>query len=569
MSTANSNISRYLPIDEFNAAIGAASPSAGNVFATIADLSGGDTLYTANDTIGAARIATITDSITFSKGGIASGTTAVFNIVSDTDGDLLFIENQNRDAFKNVLTLNDPVSGDTDLLLNSRNGTTTFRLVTNDANGFAFYSDDGISGAGVEGLGTVSDFSFNVSAIRPFSVGGTTIGTTTRPFNDMYLTSGGYDFIQTANGASNIEFQLGNTRNDGVNNKSAFILTSTVDYTSSHYLSAGIVATTYFTVAGKGAIGINLGGSAALAVSPDAMIHAKGTGATSATSQLLLQNSTSTTSIEIFNDNRIAVGPVIVQNGQFQIKGADSLNTTYALYVESSGNLPALKVSNARNVGVGSGHTSGTSIDSALHAKYLSGEGIISEASAGSIDATIRAHQSSSDQKAAIIESKNSDADIYQLISYGRNHPINPDLGGIRWGQGNLSFFFGNTEIGVVQSNGVFDASTCTIAEINAAAVTALTTREYIEGRTLFTKSGRVVNATFTGNPKTATVTFGTAFADADYSISVICETINDTSYVPIVESVAAGSFIINMGVNNINDLTEVHWTATKHGETS
>ncbi len=106
----------------------------------------------------------------------------------------------------------------------------------------------------------------------------------------------------------------------------------------------------------------------------------------------------------------------------------------------------------------------------------------------------------------------------------------------------------------------------------NASTVTGVTISDALEtldGQALATKAGSVVNATFAGNPKTATVTFGTAFADANYSPVIVCETINGTAYTPVVESIAAGSFVINMTVNNINDLTAVRWTATKHGETT
>ncbi len=75
-------------------------------------------------------------------------------------------------------------------------------------------------------------------------------------------------------------------------------------------------------------------------------------------------------------------------------------------------------------------------------------------------------------------------------------------------------------------------------------------------------KSGVKAAATFVGFPRKATVTFSTAFADANYSISVIG--INGRTFT--VESVAAGSFVINTGSNTA--LTgNVYWTAIKHGE--
>lgn len=75
-------------------------------------------------------------------------------------------------------------------------------------------------------------------------------------------------------------------------------------------------------------------------------------------------------------------------------------------------------------------------------------------------------------------------------------------------------------------------------------------------------KSGIVAAGTFAGNPKKATVTFGTAFTDANYSVSVI----GIDSRAWSIESVAAGSFVINARAN-ANLTGNVYWTATKNGE--
>lgn len=75
-------------------------------------------------------------------------------------------------------------------------------------------------------------------------------------------------------------------------------------------------------------------------------------------------------------------------------------------------------------------------------------------------------------------------------------------------------------------------------------------------------KSGKVAFGSFLGNPKKATVTFTTAFSDANYSVSIIG--IDSRSW--SIESVVAGSFIINSRANTA--LTgNVYWIATKHGE--
>ncbi len=86
-------------------------------------------------------------------------------------------------------------------------------------------------------------------------------------------------------------------------------------------------------------------------------------------------------------------------------------------------------------------------------------------------------------------------------------------------------------------------------------------------GGGLATKAGKVLNAAFTGNPKKATVTFAGAFADANYSPSVISES-TGSSFAPTVESITASSFVINLQANNITGLVAARWTAIEEGET-
>ena len=64
-------IHRFLPNDEYQAAVGANNPDAANVYATIADLGGAaTTLYNADGTVAAGRVATITDTLTWTSGAI-------------------------------------------------------------------------------------------------------------------------------------------------------------------------------------------------------------------------------------------------------------------------------------------------------------------------------------------------------------------------------------------------------------------------------------------------------------------------------------------------------------------
>jgi len=82
------------------------------------------------------------------------------------------------------------------------------------------------------------------------------------------------------------------------------------------------------------------------------------------------------------------------------------------------------------------------------------------------------------------------------------------------------------------------------------------------DGAGLATKSGS--QGGFTGSPKKATVTFSAAFADANYSVSVIGDGDVRTW---TIESKVAGSFVIN--ANSASGISNsVLWIAVKDGET-
>lgn len=73
-------------------------------------------------------------------------------------------------------------------------------------------------------------------------------------------------------------------------------------------------------------------------------------------------------------------------------------------------------------------------------------------------------------------------------------------------------------------------------------------------------KSGAEVTGSFAGNPQVATVTFSTAFSDANYSVSLLGP--DDRGWT--IDSQAAGSFVIN--TNAAQALTSsVSWTAIAH----
>lgn len=82
-------------------------------------------------------------------------------------------------------------------------------------------------------------------------------------------------------------------------------------------------------------------------------------------------------------------------------------------------------------------------------------------------------------------------------------------------------------------------------------------------------KAGQVAAGSFTGTPKKATVTFTSAFADANYAVTLVARTQNNDSFLPIAESQAAGSFVINLGTDSTTNLLGVNWVAVKNGESS
>ena len=80
----------------------------------------------------------------------------------------------------------------------------------------------------------------------------------------------------------------------------------------------------------------------------------------------------------------------------------------------------------------------------------------------------------------------------------------------------------------------------------------------------LVTKAGSVINSSFTGNPKKATVTFSTAFATTNYAITVTGEDARSWT----IESKVAGSFVINAN-SNTGLAGTTYWIATAYGETT
>lgn len=76
-------------------------------------------------------------------------------------------------------------------------------------------------------------------------------------------------------------------------------------------------------------------------------------------------------------------------------------------------------------------------------------------------------------------------------------------------------------------------------------------------------KAGNVLGSAFAGNPKTATVTFATPFADTNYAISIS----SDTNRTWTWQSKTASGFTINANSNTAFNTGNVNWIAQENGE--
>jgi hypothetical protein len=101
-----------------------------------------------------------------------------------------------------------------------------------------------------------------------------------------------------------------------------------------------------------------------------------------------------------------------------------------------------------------------------------------------------------------------------------------------------------------------------------ASAVWTETTQTGSAGGLLY-KAGRVLAASFTGSPRTATVVFSTAFADANYAVTVTATTTGGRRYLPVIQNQLSSAFDILLGSNSVAGLTQVNWIAVKDGESS
>jgi len=74
-------------------------------------------------------------------------------------------------------------------------------------------------------------------------------------------------------------------------------------------------------------------------------------------------------------------------------------------------------------------------------------------------------------------------------------------------------------------------------------------------------KAGTVLNASFAGNPKQATVTFNTAYANANYSVrATVLNNGGNREYLLNIHTKTAAGFTIQIAANNITQLVAVDW---------
>jgi uncharacterized coiled-coil protein SlyX len=159
----------------------------------------------------------------------------------------------------------------------------------------------------------------------------------------------------------------------------------------------------------------------------------------------------------------------------------------------------------------------------------------------------------------------------YPSQSNGQNEIV---IGSQTSGNGSNTVTLGNTSItrtilrGAVSASGGITASLqsgyALVGGPNNTSIAVATSSFAGSGGGLATKAGSVANSSFTGNPRKATVTFSTAFANTNYAISVTGEDARSWT----IETKLAGSFIINTNSNAALAGT-TYWQAIAYGETT
>lgn len=80
-------------------------------------------------------------------------------------------------------------------------------------------------------------------------------------------------------------------------------------------------------------------------------------------------------------------------------------------------------------------------------------------------------------------------------------------------------------------------------------------------------KAGTVAAGSFSGTPRTAAVTFTTAFPDNLYTVSHSAVITSNRGYIVTVQSKTSAGFTLNLNSNGTTNLTSVDWVAVDHGE--
>jgi len=87
-------------------------------------------------------------------------------------------------------------------------------------------------------------------------------------------------------------------------------------------------------------------------------------------------------------------------------------------------------------------------------------------------------------------------------------------------------------------------------------------------GAALGMKAGSVLNASFTGNPKKANVTFITPYANTNYAISFSeYNSVSGSAHNITIENKATTGFTINTNTNNVTNMVEIMWQSQTFGE--
>jgi len=116
---------------------------------------------------------------------------------------------------------------------------------------------------------------------------------------------------------------------------------------------------------------------------------------------------------------------------------------------------------------------------------------------------------------------------------------------------------------GAVQTPSNYDPEYYEISEENTGTG-RYEDRSPVFGDLLKDKSGRVLPASFAGNPKKAAVVFASAFPDNNYAVNITG--LDGRVWLP--EAVLLGGFVINSQAN-LAPIQIVYWTAIYQGESN